>query len=177
MNYKIIDNFLSEENFKKIQSIILGNSKFSDFPWFINYNVVDSDSESKCLYSYQFTHMIYNECCPKSKYFELMYPILNKLNIISLIKIKVNLNPVTKEKIQFDWHVDYKTKTNKFKTAIYYINTNNGKTLLRENDSMIEVDSVENRILIFDQNLEHTGTTCTDKKIRCLINFNYVEWT
>ena len=56
-------------------------------------------------------------------------------------------------------------------SAIFFINTNNGKTLFKNIDK--EIISKENRIVIFDGRLEHTGTTCTDQRNRILINFNY----
>jgi len=64
-------------------------------------------------------------------------------------------------------HVDYNDVT----TAIFYINTNNGWTNFKNGD---KVESVENRLVIFDSNLEHEGVTCTDEIRRLVINFNYV---
>ena len=55
-------------------------------------------------------------------------------------------------------------------TATYYLNTNNGYTELKTGE---KVESVENRMLVFDSNIEHQGVTCTDEKRRVLINFNY----
>ena len=55
-------------------------------------------------------------------------------------------------------------------TSIFYLNTNNGKTIF---ESGLEVDSVENRMIIFDSNEKHHGITTTDTPRRCLINFNY----
>ena len=56
------------------------------------------------------------------------------------------------------------------KTAVFYINTNNGWTYIKNGG---KVKSVANRIVIFDSNLEHTGVTCTDEKRRVIVNFNY----
>ena len=50
------------------------------------------------------------------------------------------------------------------------MNTNNGRTDFKDG---IKVNSVENRLVVFPSNLEHTIVTCTDKKIRVVINFNY----
>ena len=33
----------------------------------------------------------------------------------------------------------------------------------------------ENRIVIFDNNLKHTGTTCTDTNRRVVMNINFYE--
>ena len=41
-----------------------------------------------------------------------------------------------------------------------------------QNGSVVE--SLENRLLIFNSNLMHSGTTCTNENVRCVINFNYI---
>ena len=58
-------------------------------------------------------------------------------------------------------------------TAVFYVNTNNGYTIFESGE---KVSSVENRMVIFDSNILHTGTTCTDERVRCVLNFNYYEW-
>ena len=54
--------------------------------------------------------------------------------------------------------------------AIYYFNTNNGYTLFENGD---KVESIRNRLIMFKSNLRHTGTTCTDKPNRYVLNINY----
>ena len=56
------------------------------------------------------------------------------------------------------------------KTAVFYINTNNGWTEFKKGG---KVKSVANRIVIFDSKLEHSGVTCTDENKRVVMNFNY----
>ena len=51
------------------------------------------------------------------------------------------------------------------------MNTNNGKTIFKHGE---EVNSVANRMVIFDSNLEHAATSHTDEKTRVVVNFNYV---
>ena len=55
-------------------------------------------------------------------------------------------------------------------TSIFYMNTNNGYT---EFENGAKVESVENRMVVFPAEMKHRGTSCTDKKIRVVINFNY----
>ena len=56
------------------------------------------------------------------------------------------------------------------KTAVFYVNSNNGYTKLK-NGTIIK--SEENKIAIFDGETEHTGTTCTDEEFRVVVNINY----
>ena len=50
-----------------------------------------------------------------------------------------------------------------YKTAVFYVNTNNGYT---EFEDGTKVESVENRIIFFDGSRPHNSSTCTDQKIR-----------
>ena len=64
-------------------------------------------------------------------------------------------------------HVDYPFP---HKGAIFYLNTNNGLTILEDK---VEVESIENRLLLFDSSKQHKSTTCTDDKCRINVNFNF----
>ena len=55
--------------------------------------------------------------------------------------------------------------------AIFYVNTNNGLTVL---DNGTEVESVSNRLLLFNGASMDHSTSCTDKKRRVNINFNFM---
>ena len=57
------------------------------------------------------------------------------------------------------------------KTAVFYINTNDGYT---EFENGVRVSSVANRVCIFDSNLNHRGTTHSEGgHQRVVVNFNY----
>ena len=84
------------------------------------------------------------------------------------MRIKANLNVKTHIPIQTGYHIDHPDVT----TAVFYLDTNNGGTELNKT---VFVESVANRIVIFDSNIQHTGVTCTDQKKRIVLNFNY--WT
>ena len=155
---KVIDNFLNKEFFLQLQNKILGGY----FPWFFNdYKVYKNDN------TFQFIHMVMKESKTTSTFIKYIIPILNNLKVKKTIQVKLNLQ-IKKDKIyNHIFHTDVPNVT----TAIFYINTNNGKTIFENGE---EVLSVENRIVIFDSNLKHTGTSHTDTKRRVLINFNYI---
>jgi hypothetical protein len=169
MNYKIIDNVLPEELYTATKNNFL---EYSKFPWFYN-NFKVSSTESFDLNNYQFTHMFYNDYSIRSELFQIVEPIVKYLNPESLIRIKANLIPKTEFLHVFEYHTDTLSKSNGRKTAIYYVNSNNGVTILEDGT---EIESIGNRLVIFDQKISHTGTTCTNEKVRCLINFNYIEY-
>ena len=97
--------------------------------------------------------------------FKYLKPILNKLNCLSLIRIKANLTPITQELIKYKPHKDQLFKC---KIAIYYVNTNNGYTIIEGK----KVESKKNRIVLFDSTKEHCGTNSTNCNNRMVINFN-----
>lgn len=159
-NFKIIDNFLDLNLFESIKNTILSY----EFPWYYSPTVTVIDEDSPFFY---FTHMFYINNTPNSNYFNLLYPLLDKLNPRSLIRIKGNCYPNLFREVKNDNHIDYNFR---HKGAIYYLNSNNGKTILNDD---IEVESLENRLLLFEPHVKHCSTHCTDTKIRVNINFNF----
>ena len=155
---KIIDNFLDKEFFLQLQNLILGEH----FSWFFNdYKVYKNDND------FQFVHTVVKESKTTSNFIKYMNPILNKLNAQKTVKVKLNLQTKKDKIYNHMFHIDVPNVT----TSIFYINNNNGKTIFKNGE---EISSVENRMVIFNSNLEHTGTSHTDTKRRVLINFNYI---
>lgn len=163
MTIQIVDNFLPVEQFKPIQSLLLG----PEIAWFYNPYVVHENENGTD--SFQFTHTFFRpNIGPTSGHYDILQSCIEKLNVQVLIRCKANLNPVTSEPITRTFHTDYDIVG---KTAIYYINTNNGFTIFEDGT---KIESVENRMLIFNTHYKHTGITTTDTKARVLINFNYI---
>jgi hypothetical protein len=162
--YKIIDNFLEKEDFLKIKDTLLSD----EFPWYYT-KVLDKTplSEESKNHNFQFTHTFYKDDCTNSNAMFLIDPIIKKISPKNILRIKANLNTKTEKIIQHGFHIDYSQCT----TAIFYVNSNNGKTFFQNGDS---IDSLENRLVIFDSGQLHSGSTCTDENVRCVINFNYV---
>ena len=102
-----------------------------------------------------------------SPFFDYILPVLNKLDIKSLIRIKANLFPNSEKIYEHEMHVDYSWT---HKAAILYINTCNGYTKLANGT---KIDSVANRVLLFDASKPHCSTTTSDTTARFNINFNY----
>ncbi len=163
---KIFDNFLEKNYFKDIKQILSGPY----FPWYFNSGVI-YDKE-KDLDNYQFTHCFYSKFSPQSDYFINLNEILRLINPCSLIRIKANLLPKTEKIIEHGYHIDipYLKDGQKSFTALLYVNSNNGYTKFETGQI---INSIENRFVIFDSKISHTGSTCTDEKSRIVINFNY----
>ena len=156
---KIIDNFLDEDSFKKIK-----NTKESNFlPWFYQKNISGLDTEEDCY----FVHFLYNKDAVHSSDYPIVKPILKKLKYRSLMRIKCNMY-IKSDKIKK--HQPHQDFTFKHLGAIYYVNSNNGFTIIGNK----KVESIENRLLMFDPSVKHQSTNCSDKRVRLNINFNYL---
>ncbi len=164
---KIIDNFLPKEVFNKISETIFSNH----FPWMFS-DEVSSGTDVQDKNVFQFFHVFYGNSpyCWVSKYSEIIFPLVHALKTTALIRVKANLLTVTQNIKQHNFHRDVSSINSK--TAVYYVNTNNGKTRF---ESGFEVESVANRILIFNSNQLHAGTTCTDQSRRVVINVNFYD--
>ena len=158
---EVIDNFLPEDDFLDLQSLLLGEY----FPWYYNDYVLTTPSNFTSL-NYQFIHLFYKDGI-KSPLYLSVEPFITKLKVKDLFRIKANLNLKTLNHEYGGYHFDPYMKG---KIAVYYINNNNGWTQFKNGD---RVNSIQNRMVIFDPRLEHSSVTCTDKKRRLVINFNY----
>ena len=114
-----------------------------------------------------------------SPFSDILESFYTKLNTQILIRIKANLTTKTKTHLESEFHYDHEFVGSRLPdgtltsyTAIYYVNTNNGYTLFK--DGNLKVDSVGNRIAIFDSSKLHKAVSCTDEKRRVVINFNYL---
>ena len=170
----VIDNFLDSKSFEDIQETMMGRQ----FPWYWAHSVVytkhepDNSQNLLCdeIYNFQFTHIFFQGNEGKSKYFNNITPLLNKLECTGVFRIKANLNPIKpRDIVEHEYHVDNHVTPY---TSIFYLNTNNGYTIFKDGT---KIESVENRMVTFKTSFYHTGSSCTNQKRRVVINFNYYK--
>ena len=156
---KIIDNFLPEEEFKSIQRLMMGNM----FPWSYCQGRTTPDDGSFLM-----VHMFFREeVGQSSQWMKIWVNLMNKLGAKKCTRIKANLTFKTPTIETAPFHTDFAD----MKTATFYISTNNGYT---EFENGVRVNSVANRVCIFDSNLFHCGTTHSEGgHQRVVVNFNY----
>ena len=162
IKYTVKDNFLNQDDFDHIQQTILGD----EFPWFFQNKV----SGRKIKSEFFWTHMFFNGYENKgitSRFYPLLDPLIKKLKIKALIRVKANLHSNQGKIIEHEDHSDFPFK---HKAALLSLNTCNGFTALAEGT---KIKSVANRMLLFDPSILHHSSTCTDAKARWNININY----
>tara|TARA_B000000557_G_scaffold264465_1_gene269924 strand:- start:248 stop:856 length:609 start_codon:yes stop_codon:yes gene_type:complete len=156
---KVTDNFLTEEEFKNINLIY--DPKF--IPWSFQSVVHDTEFIGDIIDNWQLSYMILPDCI----FYNCLMPLFDKMDMDVHFRVKLNLNPKAPAIREHGYHIDIPVPS---KTAIFYLNTNNGYTKFETGE---KVESVANRLVTFPSNLKHTGTTCTDVKGRLVLNVNY----
>ena len=174
MKYKVIDNFLDEEYFDSLMTLFTDKEKTGnmEMPWFFQSSVSYPKKhknwvvEDKLFYM---IHMIYDGNAPVSSFYSKMIPLLEKLGARCLLRIKANLYPNTKILHEHPMHTDYDFPHS---GAILSLNTCDGYTKLKDGT---KIDSIANRLLVFDASEEHCSTTTSDQAARFNININYIQ--
>ena len=178
---KIVDDFLEQNDFDFLQNQMIGQ-EMVDFPWFYTENIEITEEEKN---TFQFTHMFFYANKPTSHFFGEFESIFEKVyNQGILARIKANLLTRTPKIIENTFHTDFdiigateyshtplSDNVKQISTSILYVNTNNGYTKFEDGT---KVESVANRLVTFPANMKHKGTSCTDEKVRVVINFNYI---
>lgn len=158
---QIIDDFLDPDTFNTLRTYMMS----SRMPWFYHPYVTRSD-KIEHQYEFQFVHKFLSYVQGPSPIYKTIMPLLDKIDPFRTIRVKANLNPRTVKNETREMHTDWENCL----TSIYYINTNNGYTSF---ESGCTVPSKANRLLTFNSNLRHASTTCTDEKVRVVVNINY----
>ena len=169
MKYEVIDNFLDEKYFDELVTLITDKNKTgnTEMPWFFVSNIAHRDiNEDKLFYM---THVFYERNVPTSNHYNKMVPLLEKLGVVCLLRIKGNLYPNTEILHEHPMHTD---NIFSHSGAILSLNTCDGYTKLKDGT---KIDSVANRILFFDASEEHCSTTTTNVPARINININYIQ--
>lgn len=199
---KIIDDFLPEILFKRVQDTVTS----FDFPWFF---LKDTTYRSKygdntALWDEGFSCLIYlkkddgQESFTSPTYSEFI-PLLAHCEftlgykIDSLMRLKANLTTTSVSSDPFEPHVDH--PDTQLHTAILYLNDSDGPTYIYDYKCPIGVNTEKaleiyrknkddvkllaaippkrNRMLVFPGEYYHSGSRPTANKARYNLNFNW----
>ena len=163
--FDVIDNFLPEEDWQWVHNTMLSDKNFGwTYGDYINYA---HDQQQ----FFQFEHLFYDRFQIYSEHYQkIINMFCDRLSMRSICRVKANLLTRTDKTEFHGWHVDRHPNDHDMIVGVYYVNTTNGKTLFEDGT---EVDSIANRMLIFPGNILHSSTSCTDEKVRVVINFNW----
>ena len=156
---QVFDDYLDKELFETIRDTFL---KSDSTPWY-HQKDISGFGEEKDGYFTQFTFADYEI---QSDKFNVVLPLLSKIQVNALVRVKVNMYPRTDTLVHHKNHIDYDFN---HKAALYCLNTCDGATVIGDQ----EVPSIENRMIIFDPQTPHHSTNCTNQQFRANININY----
>ena len=169
---KVRDGLLDPHEFTAVRDSLI--SEESLMPWYFSEGI-DYGPEEK---NFMFFHVFYESNQPTSDRYQSVIPVCRKLstNNLSLHQIKANIYTRTSTIEKHRFHSDFEPENEAARhwmVGIFYLNSNDGYTEF-ENGEIVE--SKANRLVVFPGYLSHRGTTCTDQKIRAVINFRYYGW-
>ena len=165
---EVIDNYLPEGIADELEEHFLSRNpqwRFQSKVAVEQMNNRSTGTSSDCFWAFVIWRQPEGIIAPE---FDQLVLIIEKLNYKALIRIKANMYSST-ENIQE--HAPHQDFTFNNKSALYYVNSNNGYTMLH---GKIKVESVKNRLVVFDGSTEHYSTSCTDEQVRVSINFNFL---
>lgn len=158
---QIFDKFLDIQKFHDIKK----NLDSNNFSWYISKGITEPNNPNKDHYN--FTHKFFADYKINSNYFEMLNPVLEKLKVKSLIRIKANLYPRTHKIIEHNYHTDFPFS---HKTALLMMNANDSFTIIKDGE---KIETKKNRMILFDGSKSHKSTSCTNINYKMNIVFNY----
>ena len=166
---KLYDDFLPREEFESLQNLMLGDC----FPWFFNRFTTYDPSHGEDAVEFarkegcKFTHTFWRDMeGPTSPHYDKLIPLLKRCGAEHVVKIKANLLLKTPEIIQHCFHTDTNVDCT---TVVYYLNTCDGYTHFKDGT---RVETIENRAILFNSQVHHGGSTCTNADNRIVLNIN-----
>ena len=175
-DFDIVDEYLDAESL-----CILQEEMTSDrFNWNLSTKVEDRALDmlfpNIALWNWQLCNVMYANGRPLTPEYDLILPLVNRIAPRALIRVKANLVPITETRKEYQFHTDLHPEGFEgAKTSIFYGNRNGGYTSIRDEITGFQrdVESRENRLLTFPQEVMHRGTSCTNTSNRIVINLNY----
>ena len=182
MSFEIIDGFLPLDEYTRIKKLIHSNR----FQWLWSRNAVSIDNYNDAIDvannidkknfpavtaddTFYFAHPFYMDYRPQSEYFEDIRIIFEMLDAKAIINARANLSVGGFN----HWHCDIRNG-NVNKTAIYCLGTC-GATELHIDGEITRVETLDNRMIIFDSLTLHRAVYESIKDRRIVINLNYYD--
>ena len=177
---KVIDNLLPVPYLRDLQNHFLQDS----CEWFFNDNLTDDQSYDS-LGSFGFNMRLH-----WNGYFignfvgtftrALVFSAQEKVEEFidrpqKIVRVRADMTVYNPIHYRHELHTDFPYE---HMTAIFYMNTSDGNTLLFDRDGkelIQEIEPIENRLVIFDGLMQHTGHSPAKHKTRVLINMNFMN--
>ena len=162
---QVTEDFLQEEYYDHLNEIITS----TQFPWMFQKRVANiGEDPEEDLNHYYFVHSLFFQNKVESPLYDDFLYLFQSLNVQFLHRARVLMFVNQGEQYVHDRHVDHTTNC---KTALIYMNTNDGFTDFETGE---RVESVKNQLLLFDGSIPHSSSTPTNTKERLLLSVTYI---
>jgi hypothetical protein len=168
MTMRVLDDYLPADAFARLLAAVSA----ADFPWQRTPILFPPPFGLDAAYNVQEVHGFLQHK-PGFRHVSERLPVLEallrQLDARDLFKVKLNRTLQREKSVVYGWHRD--TRRPGATTGVYYLNTNDGHTAFEDGR---RVDSVANRLVLFDARLRHSGASCTDTPERLVLNLNFM---
>ncbi|AIX17298.1 DNA endonuclease V [Synechococcus phage ACG-2014b] len=176
-NIRVADNYMSHDWCEQLYNQFTHTpGKVATFPWYCSQILYDDTPQSSLncshLQNVHFSHNFYSDGNSCSDHGHLIQPLIDNINPDILYRAKANLTTYNELIIKHGYHTD---EAFPGFTSILFLNTCDGSTSFKFNDSIQEVDAIQGRLVTFDNRILHSGSTTTNTNTRAVIVINYYK--
>ena len=175
LDIRVKDDFLDERDFTILKEIFF----HSNTTWKPQWSIADplEVSSSVNYDDWYLAHMVYLDYeIQSSAFYDIKEKLISRIaalegnNFCQVQRIKANFYPHTQEVKE---HVPHKDAANgrRLRGALFAFNTCDGYTGFADGT---KIESIENRLILFDALEEHYSTSTSNAQARLNININYV---
>jgi len=184
MDIKVIDNFLSKSYHEKLFKILTS----ADFPWYFINNITQTGSSD--LREFGFNHTFWDTDGQRENFYSwfwkpALYQMMDVIECDLILRSRCDMTTHTDGNFLHSPHIDFDFPH--FST-IFYINDCDGDTLFYDKRTtntdeiqFLDLNEIKrvtpkaNRLIIFDGDIIHTGSSPSKNKKRILINSNFLK--
>jgi len=186
---KVIDNFLTKSYHKELLDLMSS----ANFSWYYNENISYRSGENPedvtpRFDEYGFSHIFWDNNGMRDSNTSLLwkaglYQILDVTNSDYILRSRGDMTMFSPTEFIHDAHVDYFFKNI---STVFYINDSDGDTIFynqrhtnkeqtfpKKLDIIDRVSPKANRLVIFEGDIVHTGSSPNKHKNRIIINSNF----
>lgn len=186
---KVIDNFLTKSYHKELLDLMSS----ANFSWYYNENISYRSGENPenvtpRFDEYGFSHIFWDDNGMRDSNTSLLwkaglYQILDVTNSDYILRSRGDMTMFSPNEFIHDAHVDYFFKNI---STVFYVNDSDGDTIFYNQrhtskeqtfpeklDIIDRVSPKANRLVIFEGDIIHTGSSPNKHKNRIIINSNF----
>ena len=186
---RIVEPFLSDEDFSTLAWRLMTRPAYQPLDYTLNPSEKDGSIDTfgaqeypdksnlhEAIFNFTFYRRFFRSEFIDDFYHEQrkqIAEVYKRLEVKKMLMMRANCTTALLENKQSGFHRDLEDspEEEEAKTCILYLNTNDGGTQFKSGEF---VRSKANTAVIFPATKEHAGVWCTNRKLRFVLNINYL---